>query len=75
MKLTRKHLNIVLCQLPHPSLVLAGKVAPFFKVPIYKATHVIIEDYDPRNMTQDIHELTFEFSHEEMDWVLYELNV
>jgi len=75
MKLTRKHLNQVLLSLPHPSLVLQGKVDPYIMVPVYKMMSPIMEDHFKPSDTIDRHEVTFEFDFSEMDWVLKYLEV
>lgn len=76
MKLTRKHLNQILLQLPHPSLVLEGKIYPTYRVPIYRALQLIHPDTNyKKDVAERISELTFEYSHEEMDWVLKDLDI
>lgn len=41
MKLTRKQLNAILLQLPHPSFAEHGKIPPIVKVPILEPMQVV----------------------------------
>jgi len=73
MKLTRKQLNHILLQLPHPSLVLEGRIAPFIRVPIYEELALIHDSEYPDPQTHLVRNLTFEYSPKDMDWVLKDL--
>lgn len=75
MKLTRKHLNHILTSLPHPRLVEEGKVAPFFKVPVYKSDHLIKESLLPNYHEAEIKEIRFRYDYREMDWILEDFEI
>jgi len=74
MKLTRKHLNLVLLGLPDPSLVVQGLISPYIEIPICKPLQRIL-DTEHGEQAVVIKKLTFEYDRREMDWVLKDLDV
>ena len=68
MKITRKHLNIILHNLPDPRLVERGVIAPSYKVPIIEPNGLIHDGSLPT--FQNTKEINFEYSPKDMDWIL-----
>lgn len=76
MQLTRKQLNLILLSLPDPRFVVDGKINRVLKVAVPNMLSAIPYDVSFReDVIIKTRELTFEFSWEEMDWVLKDLDI
>lgn len=75
MRLTRKHLNYILVNLPEPRLAHEGRIPPFFKVAVVEHNHLIQDALLPNYHPPLTKNLTFEYDDREMDWVLKDLDL
>lgn len=77
MKLTRKQLASALNSLPHPMLVITGKMKPIYEVHVLEMARVIDYNLNPEAEADAVHfkTLLFEFSKAEMDWILINVEI
>jgi hypothetical protein len=75
MKISRKQLNHILVNLPHPSHAMVGKIPPVFKVAVSEPCYEIREALLPSFHETKFKELTFVYDKNEMDWVLNDLEL
>lgn len=76
MKLTRKQLNQILLSLPSPKEVVSNRINPIYKVAVrHPLSYIPYENDSIMNAEIKTSELTFQFSYEEMDWMLLELDI
>jgi len=70
MEITRKQLNQILINLPHPRMVEEGRIAPTYQVPIFNMDSLITDDVPPYQFNKVVEKLIFKYSYKEMDWIL-----
>lgn len=71
MKLTRKQLNQITLQLPHPYLVIEGRHPNYIEIPVLPSMgKVVLDEGVPSDTTISYKRITFRFDKSEMDWVL-----
>lgn len=77
MKLTRKHLNYILHNLPDPRLAEQTVIQPYIQVPVHKVNELLRDALLPRYKDSDVEikNLRFRYDKKEMDWVLEDLEI
>lgn len=73
MMLKRRQLNYILCNLPDPSLVQAGRISPYLQIPVYEPNEFIQDALLPNYHESKIKHLKFRYSERDQDWILEDL--